>query len=63
MSNKKCPYCGAGQEHPTKIETRYKQPYECPTTYTCGTVTSPNWAPPVRGKNCSDAPRGEVQRG
>lgn len=49
-----CPYCGSKPLYPTKIEMRYKQKYEYPTTYVCGTVTSPNWNPPIRGELCKD---------
>jgi hypothetical protein len=47
-----CPYCGAKKKYPTKFEIRYGAKYEYPTTYTCGTATSPNWGNPVRGKRC-----------
>jgi hypothetical protein len=40
--NKKCPFCGAPQKYPTNF-TAYG--YELPTSYTCGTVTSPRWKP------------------
>jgi hypothetical protein len=39
---KKCPFCGALQKYPTK---NTPEGYELPTTYTCGTVTSPYWKP------------------
>jgi hypothetical protein len=50
-----CPYCGAAVKHPGRIEREYGIPREYPTTYACGTVTSPNWRPPVRGKQCTSS--------
>lgn len=50
----KCPYCGSPAKFPTKIEIRYNSPYEYPTTFVCGTVTSPNWNPPIKGENCKE---------
>jgi hypothetical protein len=47
-----CPYCKSKKKYPTKFEIRYKEKYEYPTTFICGTVTSPNWAPPIKGKDC-----------
>ncbi len=52
-----CPYCGSPRKYPTKVETRYKMRYEYPTTFSCGTVTSPNWPKkpgPIRGDYCKD---------
>jgi hypothetical protein len=48
----KCPYCGAAQKYPTHYEMEHGMLREYPTTYKCGTVTSPMWAPPIKGKTC-----------
>jgi hypothetical protein len=48
----KCPYCGAAIKHKGKIGIDYNRERVYPTTYLCGTVTSPNWTPPIRGKEC-----------
>jgi hypothetical protein len=50
--SKKCPYCGSLAERPANIEIRYGSKYEYPTTFVCQTVTSPNWSPPIKGKEC-----------
>lgn len=55
MTTKKplvCPRCGAPVKHPPKMQGRW-QDRVGPTTYTCGTVTSPDWAPPIYGKDCN----------
>ena len=50
---KTCPYCGSEQMYPTRIEEERGQKREYPTTFLCGTITSPNWSPPIRGRVCS----------
>lgn len=54
MSEKvrQCPYCNAKPAYPTRVETTAGGRREYPTTFTCGTVTSPDWGPPIRGENC-----------
>ena len=51
-----CPYCGSVVKYGPRIETdRWGGKREYPTTYACGTVTSPNWQPPIRGKHCKES--------
>ena len=52
-----CPYCKAPAKWPPRIENYHGMIREYPTTYECGTVTSPNWSPPIRGKTCTDKER------
>lgn len=54
QGNTKCPKCGAPNKYSEKtvLATEYRYPRHRPTTYTCGTTTSPDWAPPVYGKDC-----------
>lgn len=48
-----CPYCGSPVKYPGRPLGRYPgDTYIKPTTFSCGTVTSPHWGPPVRDKNC-----------
>lgn len=51
---KRCPNCGAPDKYPEKSKVDHSLGYEriTPTTYTCGTTDSPNWSPPIYGKNC-----------
>lgn len=51
-----CPNCGAPNKYPdkTKVTHEHGYPRNRPTTYTCGTVTSPDWSPPIYGKGCID---------
>lgn len=50
----KCPNCGAPDKYPDKVKVSYDRGYprNLPTTYTCGTVTSPDWSPPIYGDDC-----------
>lgn len=41
-----CPNCGAAVEHPPKMMGHH-QDREGPTTFVCGTVTSPAWLSPL----------------
>lgn len=50
-----CPYCQAAVKFGPRIEIEYGMKREYPTTYICGTVTSPNWSPPIRGKQCKES--------
>jgi hypothetical protein len=47
-----CPNCGAPKKKPARKEMENGQLREYPTVYTCGTITSPNWSPPIFDKNC-----------
>ena len=54
MNQQKCPNCGAPPKYPykpTKVDY-FGTPRNAPTTFACGTVTSPDWSPPVYDKNC-----------
>ena len=53
-SGSHCPYCGSDIKHKGRIEVVYGVRREYPTTYICGTVTSPNWNPPIKGKQCTE---------
>jgi len=57
MTKKKlvvCPNCGALDKYPNapKVTYKYGYPRNLPTTFVCGTTTSPDWAPPIYGKQC-----------
>ena len=56
----RCPNCGAPDKYPDKAKTylHYGQQRNRPTTYTCGTTTSPDWSPPVYGKDCNNNLKG-----
>lgn len=41
-----CPNCGAAVKHPPKMMGHY-QDRVGPTTFVCGTVTSPSWLSPL----------------
>lgn len=45
----KCPNCGAPDKNPeeSKITYVHGQPRNRATTYTCGSMTSPDWSPPL----------------
>ena len=49
-----CPNCHAPNKYPDKPRVVYYfgTLRNAPTTFTCGTVTSPDWSPPVYGKDC-----------
>lgn len=51
-----CPRCGAPDKYPNapKTTVRHRVIRNVPTTYTCETVTSPDWSPPIYGPNCKD---------
>lgn len=51
---KLCPICGSEALYPTKIEYVYGIKREYPTTFKCGTVSSPHWKPVIRGKDCKN---------
>lgn len=59
MKFDKCPGCGAPQKYPNKPPVTYEHGYprNRPIVFTCGTVASPDWSPPVYDKNC----RGSVK--
>ena len=50
-----CPNCGAPDKYQDtpKVDRSSGNPRNRPTTYECGTVTSPDWAPPVYGTDCA----------
>jgi hypothetical protein len=55
---KTCPYCSAPVKHPSRLRNQYpNDDYMTMTTYQCGTAASIHWTPPVRGKNCHEAPK------
>jgi hypothetical protein len=50
MDTQSCPYCSAPVKHPSRPRSTYGV---TPTTFSCGTTSSPEWSPPVRGRLCS----------
>jgi len=55
---KSCPYCEAQVKKKGRVITEHGAPRTMPTIYMCGTVTSPNWSPPVRGAECRREKKG-----
>lgn len=52
-NEKCCPYCGSSVKYALKPRNMYPHDnYMTPTIFQYGTVTSENWSPPVRDKNC-----------
>jgi hypothetical protein len=44
-----CPNCGAPLKHAPRVDAYGRQ---TPSIFTCGTVTSPHWSPPIWGEAC-----------
>ncbi len=50
-----CPGCGAPKKYPDEPDTlvdRFGRVHRRPIVFTCGTVASLDWTPPVYDKNC-----------
>lgn len=45
-----CPYCNAPVKHASKPRDQWGR--MGPTTFECGTSSSVNWSPPVKGRLC-----------
>lgn len=54
QGNITCPNCGAPNKYPNKtvMATEFNYPRHRPVIFTCGTVMSKDWSPPIYGKDC-----------